>query len=665
MHLFNIFKNQLIVYIFDSLILYFISFGWVFDSRGALVFVKNHSGLKRKKHIKNHMSFFLSYKIKKNKSVIIKYLDYFLFGGDLKKGWIDKNGFSFNELCFLIENKNVYFCDLMKNENFVNDHLDIIEKMIHSGIFSKYNETRLLEFYFFFLKDYKKVIDINNRRNIYFYLSSLKENGFNSFDFKGLRHVDDTTELIIILRKNIITYGISKPVFSLLLNEFLCEINRKIKLNKFEERELFLFKIQIVVSYGNETSLYLITKNIEKVNVRSILPAFYHMMVLCNAEKNNKSLIDDYFSSIAIKYMNNELKFNFIRFLAYLSSLMSKDNICRLVKENSIKISKIIVDSDNINLGMTMRLLFQNSIDALKMGDELARYGEQNFFSTTNVNAVKKLHYFPIKTILYQYIFSMQYHTFDKSDYVICESRFLELFKFNFPNCNFIPLERPNIHPNLSMKDAGLDAIRWYLPSQVDPREFNCIPLSIDVNKYEFQRNNGWLKTRKIQLDVIDSKKINVGISVGTGRKSKHRDMYSMEYQDINDIFSEMENINLINLDYHYDPKTLDEYNIKNPDIDLKNDIEAYISLMSQLDFMVIIPNSNMDAASSVGAKAFVFDPYQRGSYWLYSEHSNSYVVGDNVIFVSGNSYDSTYKKLEYLIKNEINRYKNEKYYVI
>lgn len=539
------------------------------------------------------------------------------------------------------------------NSNFVSENLSWLTDVENQDLLSHINKKSLfvLDYY---RGDYRTVIDSRKVTSKYYYLSQLHIDSLTEFEFSNIERCKDISEVIALIRKQMITISFEEKLITEIYRKIKNSFKRKI--SKKEKLELQLLELQISISIGNSSSLYVMTKSESKYNIRSILPALNHIIVLCQDKDENRLEIEDYFHELCYLYSCGKLRFKFVRFVAYVSTLLTKHELATLIKRSCIDIQTLKLDAENNSLAMVLSLILSDTKDALKIADELTVYGTKNIFTDTEVvEGRKNLYYFPIKTILYQYLFSIQYQNFDENDYVICDSRFHEIFESNFPNCNFIPVERPNLHPNLSNKEAGMRAVEWYLPKGFDFSDYNCIPLSLDIDKHTDKRTSGWLEVPEKDFPVVSSGKINIGISVATGRQSKHRNMYSLPYSAVKDIFDDVDNVKLINLDYHVDDHTLLENNISSPNIDLKNDISSYLSLINSLHFIIIIPNSNMDAAASVNTKAFVFDPFGRGTYWTYGK-SNEYISSSAVEFVWGETYSSTLESLKNRVRAELGK---------
>lgn len=235
----------------------------------------------------------------------------------------------------------------------------------------------------------------------------------------------------------------------------------------------------------------------------------------------------------------------------------------------------------------------------------------------------KTFRFVSVKNVNYSYIMSSCFELYGSNDLILCEDRFIKVFKKNFPDNEFISISRPK-------QDNVLTTPEWY---GYKVRNLAALCGSIKAQTLSFDhiegiRRKGWLVGSEVQHAPIDKEKINIGISFGSALTTGFRSAYNIPYSII-ELFDRSK-FNLINLDFHIDNKRASELGLTQPDFDLKNDMLELGNLISSLHALVCIPNNIMDAGAAYGTLTIVYDPYGRTSYWQY-RNTNEYVFGSNV----------------------------------
>ena len=242
---------------------------------------------------------------------------------------------------------------------------------------------------------------------------------------------------------------------------------------------------------------------------------------------------------------------------------------------------------------------------------------------------------------------------------VVCDSRLQTIFARNFPELTFVPKAPPRTRAQ-------------------DPDRFRGVPLKLcdffdnhslqqTINGELFAprvqeayiagvnqgfRTYGWLRPDadalsacKKQLRGIDGKTA-IGFSPASTLSSPTRDLHYIDLSYWGPIFS-LPDVVFVNLNSSLSSDDIDQIAAQNrievlqPEIDLHNDFEGLIALLSSLDFGILPANSLMDFASSVALPSLIFSPSGIMRNWL-SETGRS-IFSDAIEFLHGQ--DATSKE--------------------
>ncbi len=340
------------------------------------------------------------------------------------------------------------------------------------------------------------------------------------------------------------------------------------------------------------------------------------------------------------------------RFVSKISTIVSLSELQEVFKD--FELDSLRNQAKQEHGEYVFKLFFESVYSCINSLTERGAFSIERFTRFYQGSGNNTLHLFSTKNINYQYMLSAAYEDYNDQDFINCDARFYEIFKRNFPNTNFIPLSRP-VNPQLEgewfMDDSLIKNIENY--ALIKP-----IDLNLERIDFKNKRKNGWLKVLECNnFSCIEDGKINVGISIGTGLVNLHRRIYNMDHEMVKDLFNfDLDsNINLVNLDYQFDDELIKSIGYSQPEFDLKNDMDSLLSLMNKLDFLVIIPNSMVDAASSVAKTAFVYDPMHRLSYWSYS-NSNEFIMSEHVKYITGRTIKDTLENLKNNIHNQVKK---------
>ncbi|MEZ9551549.1 hypothetical protein AB4256_09855 [Vibrio breoganii] len=325
--------------------------------------------------------------------------------------------------------------------------------------------------------------------------------------------------------------------------------------------------------------------------------------------------------------------FQFWSFVKKLYCFYNKKSLREFFNDADIdRLSKI---SQKQNEFYIFELYFGN---AYGWGDGLTerpvRFKELVQVVTSDDCRARKAYYFSIKNICHQFMLSSVFSSLDKDSIVICDKRFLELFKSNFPSLTFFPLERPKL-------DVALNQVNYVLSQDMYSRFKSMTPLSLSCLDTPQEK---WLygNNSKTVLDKVNGK-IYVGISVGSSVQDKYRSMFNLTHCEVLQVTNAefLDDVVLVNLDYNYSSDELVSSKFVDSNIDLKDDMLGLANLMEALDFVIVIPNNLMDAAAATGTHALVFDAFNRGSYFQHKQVTddatiNEYFLSRRVKTISG-----------------------------
>lgn len=297
------------------------------------------------------------------------------------------------------------------------------------------------------------------------------------------------------------------------------------------------------------------------------------------------------------------------------------------VLKNHKKVSLSMVDSRSFYKGAPSRLLFLGNVNAL------------------------------CNQFMYSFMFNGIAADFS-CVYVNCDERLKAVFQRSFPKIKFLGIDKvkaresklPDSQKMLLTNEIvqiaeHVDSVR-YMPFENYLRTREHFEL--------FRLQNGWLKpcpTKKKMvrdwLEGLHGKK--VGISVGSGRVSFERLVYRVEHEDFKGSELSKSSFCLVNLDYQYSSSDLEIINVKTglnivqPPIDLFNDIDGVLALISELELIFTTPNSTMDMAASVNKTCYTFDFTSQMKEWECPS-SQSYIYSNSVYFLRPSIANADYK---------------------
>jgi hypothetical protein len=264
-----------------------------------------------------------------------------------------------------------------------------------------------------------------------------------------------------------------------------------------------------------------------------------------------------------------------------------------------------------------------------------------------------------------------------KSDItIICDNRLYTILLKTFPYIHFIPKTPRYIQKT---NTENFDQIHNYnLRDFLDNHSFkqskgsNFFTLDY-TTLYEHEetklgRRNGWFNIdedlKSLWKNKLGSSKKLIGISGNSTLRSRIRDMHMISMDHWEEIFN-LPNCKFVNLNASLEEEDIKEYSKKfniefiNPNIDLFNDFDNLLAIMSILDFAIVPANNLMDFASSVGTDAIVFSPSNIMKTW--ATKNQRYIFSDNVKFIfPENNYQPD--KINIMVKEGTDFIKNKIY---
>ena len=256
---------------------------------------------------------------------------------------------------------------------------------------------------------------------------------------------------------------------------------------------------------------------------------------------------------------------------------------------------------------------------------------------------------------------------------ITCDERLHKILTSNFDNIAFIPKApryRQKTEPErFNQINCGLgDFLDNESFRQVRGAEF----VVIDYNKHFSDKEcrdgleHGWLRADSELMEMWDKKlrrgegKKLIGISAYSTVRSRIRDIHMIGVDYWGDIFG-MRNCDFVNFSAAIDAKGCQQLERKfnvtilNPEIDLYNDFDNLLAIMSILDYGVLPANNLMDFAAAVGLKTIVFSPSNIMKVWV--GNGDNYVFSNNVRFIfpenGENEYDMVSRGVE-AIKSDL-----------
>ena len=260
---------------------------------------------------------------------------------------------------------------------------------------------------------------------------------------------------------------------------------------------------------------------------------------------------------------------------------------------------------------------------------------------------------------------------------VICDKRLHSILSRSFPTIQFLPkTPRRQKESNLSAFEGLPTGLDQFIDTNTNNKIRNSNFFNITANQYfhdeACQRNrlHGWLKpdNQKAQYWRNFFKKEKgrrlVGFSASTTLHSPSRNKYMVDLEHWGSIFK-IPNTTFINLNSHLTKSDLDYINNKFgievltiESVDLYNDFESLLALMSALDFAIIPSNNMMDLAAALALDSLVFSPTNIMSNWVPKGHSN-YIFSSHTKFItpinSRENHKSMVARASTYIKQQLN----------
>lgn len=312
--------------------------------------------------------------------------------------------------------------------------------------------------------------------------------------------------------------------------------------------------------------------------------------------------------------------FKIIRLILILQRWLNKTDLNSIVTETEKKITHTYYSS--LNLSYMYYFLFGNVEDCVSRITqrnnpviEVIEYNNKKVTSPSSDCYISST-----KNICYQYSLSSNFNNLPDSSVVVCDYRFYDLFSYNFPNLKFHALMRPE-------SDIPCNQYQYFFDDNVleSGKHINLLtfPSQINVN------NTGWLKP--INRTKGNKKRLRIGVSTGTGLVTIERSKFSYRIEDILNMCKDYD-VDFYNLDYQKSKEEIEALGMIQPDFDLKKDISELTDLMVTFDLVVAIPNNIMDSCCALNINCFVFDPFERLSYWTVDDN---YFLSKKIKFIN------------------------------
>jgi len=237
----------------------------------------------------------------------------------------------------------------------------------------------------------------------------------------------------------------------------------------------------------------------------------------------------------------------------------------------------------------------------------------------------------------------------EKGDYiVICDERLFTILQRTFSFIKFIPkTPRYLQYSNVSNFNSINYGLRDFLDNQSFQKTKGSDFFTIDYEGLykrdltQQGRCRGWLKTddslKNYWRAQFGSSQKLIGISANSTLRSRIRDMHMIGMEFWGGIFN-LPNCVFINLNASLSDTEINhyrnEFGIKliNPEIDLFNDFDNLLAIMSILDFSIVPANNLMDFSAAVGINTVVFSPSNIMKTWAV--HHDRYIFSDKVKFI-------------------------------
>jgi hypothetical protein len=167
------------------------------------------------------------------------------------------------------------------------------------------------------------------------------------------------------------------------------------------------------------------------------------------------------------------------------------------------------------------------------------------------------------------------------------------------------------------------------------------------------QRNvrSGWLKAdaelQNVWRGKFGNDKHLIGISASSTMRSKIRDIHTIDLKHWGEVFA-LKDCVFINLNAGFDSNECQEIEKKygvqfvTPDINLYDDFDNLLAILSILDFSIVPANNLMDFSAALGVKTLVFSPTNIMRVWVQTNTDN-YIFSDKVKFIFPKNFADFY----------------------
>jgi hypothetical protein len=243
---------------------------------------------------------------------------------------------------------------------------------------------------------------------------------------------------------------------------------------------------------------------------------------------------------------------------------------------------------------------------------------------------------------------------------VICDRRLHTILQRTFPYVNFVAKTPRYMQKSLPNNFNKLNSyLRDFMDhdsfSQTQGAEFFNIDYETlyDQQNTRKGRSEGWLKTderlKKYWKKALGNDMKLIGVSANSTLRSRIRDMHMIGMEHWGEIFK-LPNCKFINLNSSLTEEDIQEYAEKynvefiTPDIDLFNDFDNLLAIMSILDFAIVPANNMMDFSAALGINAIVFSPSNIMNTWTIEK--DAYIFSDKVKFIFPHEENKTIEKM-------------------
>lgn len=259
---------------------------------------------------------------------------------------------------------------------------------------------------------------------------------------------------------------------------------------------------------------------------------------------------------------------------------------------------------------------------------------------------------------------------------ITCDQRLHNILSENFKEITFIPKTPPYKQKKLPDKFNKIPHnLGKYLDNSSYKKTIGSEFTTLDYSKYaehaitKRNRKYGWLSpNEKLREKWAKHLRSNpdiklIAIASNSTMSSKIRDIHMIGLDHWKEIF-QLENCHFININAslsNSDCKAIEKSHntrIINPGIDLYNDFDNLLAIMSIVDYAVLPANNLMDFAAAVGLKSIIFSPTNIMKYWVY-DTNNTYIFSDNIKFIfseaNGNDKEKMVKEAAEILRKNLN----------